>query len=474
MNWSHLQGREPHLPYKLNLDDEGASLQLEAWLRVLPDQRYVAKAQWQGKMVLAKLFVGKKAEKRYLQELQGAQSLAAQELPSPAILQSYSKDQQSYILFEYLDDSQSLAEQWQGLAQKAGTLSQSQKGLLQQALSLIAQMHKKGLWQSDLHLDNFLRKNEKLYIIDGGSIHTERLGHTIKKALIISNLAMFFAQMPRLATRDLAALLGFYQQENPTYSLMASELEKPIDKIRQWRLRDYLKKTARDCSLFSVQKNKHGIKAFQREWQAQLQPLIDNPDDFIAQGHTYKAGGSATVACVHWQNRDWIIKRYNIKNIRHWLKRCWRPSRAWHSWQAAHLLQMLGIPTVAVYAVREERVFGLRKRAWLVSSHCGEQDIIDRFQPYINNGQVPEQELQSLIRLLEQMRAEKISHGDLKGHNVFWHNDEFVLIDLDAVKHHQCDQKYATAFKRDRARLLRNWPKESRLYQLLDERLPGV
>lgn len=223
-----------------------------------------------------------------------------------------------------------------------------------------------------------------------------------------------------------------------------------------------------------MQKDKHGIKVFQREWQAQLQPLMDMPDDYINQGHIYKTGGAATVARVIWQEQNFIIKRYNIKHFLHWLKRCWRPSRAWHSWQAAHRLQLLGIATAPIHAVREDRILGLRKTAWLVSGYCGEQDLIDCFAPYIDNGQVPEQKLQALIRLLQQMIAEKISHGDLKGHNVFWHNDKFVLIDLDAVKQHRCNRKYAKAFKRDRARLLRNWPKESALYQKLNKNLPQI
>ena len=436
MGWQHLQGRAPSLPHTLVLAD-GTPLQLEAWLRVLPDQRYVARAQWQGKAVLAKLFIGKKAAKRYQQELQGIKNLIAQQLPTPAIITANSDAQHSYILFEYLENSQSLAEQWAALAQQGEQLSRQQKDLLQQALVLIAAMHKQGLWQSDLHLDNFLQQEHRLFIIDGGSIQHQQLGKPINKKAIINNLAIFFAQLPRINANAMDELLQHYQQHNTHHKISIAALEKPIEKIRQWRLKDYLKKTARDCSLFSVQKNKSGIQAFERELQTTLQPIIDKPDEFIDQGQIYKAGGSATVARVYWQNQDWIIKRYNIKSFKHWLKRCWRPSRAWHSWQSAHRLQLLGIPAIAVHAVREERIFGLRKRAWLVSSYCGEQDIIDRFAAYVDNGQVPEQELHSLIRLLRLMKAEKISHGDLKGHNIFWHNGEFVLIDLDAVKQHK-------------------------------------
>lgn len=190
MDWQHLQGRTPKLPHTLVLAD-GSHLQLDAWLRVLPNQRYVARAQWQGKTVLAKLFIGKKAKKRYQQEHQGIQSLIAQQLPTPALVGSHRAEQHSYLLFDYLENSQSLGQQCAAMEKSRGPLSEEQKKLLQQALKLIAQMHQQGLWQSDLHLDNFLQQNETLYIIDGGSIHHQQLGQAISKKAIIKNLAIF-------------------------------------------------------------------------------------------------------------------------------------------------------------------------------------------------------------------------------------------------------------------------------------------
>ncbi|WP_423251657.1 hypothetical protein, partial [Pseudomonas viridiflava] len=37
---------------------------------------------------------------------------------------------------------------------------------------------------------------------------------------------------------------------------------------------------------------------------------------------------------------------------------------------------------------------------------------------------------------------------------------------------HRNQSSFASAYARDRARFLRNWPAESALYRLLDERLP--
>lgn len=473
MNSSLLHGRSPDLPLTLQLHT-GDALVITQWLRVLPEQRYVGRATWQGRSVLAKLFVGPKAQRHFQRELTGIQSLAQQQLDTPQLLASdFDAAFGAWILFEYLEDAQSLEQQWQQYAADP-MLSSAQEKVLAQALASIARMHAQGVWQKDIHLDNFLLHNQRLYIIDGGAIAQQTLGQPISQESALKNLAVFFAQLPRELTEHVRDLLRHYLSVNATHELALPELYHHIQQVRDWRVKDYLKKTARECTLFSVQKNSRGITAVQRSYEAEIKPLLAQPDTFIEQGHIYKTGGAATVARVEHGTKSWIIKRYNIKNLAHWLKRCWRPSRAWHSWQAAHQLQQLEIPVADTIAVKEQRILGLRKTAWLITDYCGEQDLIDRFAPYVDTGQVPESDLNSLIFLLKSMIREKISHGDLKGHNILWHNNRCLLIDLDAVRAHSCSQRFARAFARDRARLLRNWPQESPLHTLLDQRLPQL
>lgn len=472
MNSSQLQGRHPALPLTLGLHT-GDNLIIEEWLRVLPGQRYVGRGLWQGRTVLAKLFVGSKAQRHFQRELNGVQLLEQQQLTTPDLLASdYDAAFGGWILFEYLSNATSLAKQWQQIS-ALPLLASEQQQVLEQALASIAQMHQQGLWQADIHLDNFMLQAEQLYIIDGGGIAAETAGQPLNHQTAIKNLAVFFAQLSASLDAYLETLLVDYQNSS-TQDISLSELRKHIRQVREWRLKDYLKKTARDCSLFSVDKSLSGIRAIQRARLEEVASLIEQPDVFIAQGHIYKTGGAATVARVEHFGRSWVIKRYNIKNYLHWLKRCWRPSRAWHSWQAGHMLELLDIPVAQNLAVRETRRFGLRGPAWLVSEYHGEQDLIARFAPYVDNGAVPEADVQQLQGLLAAMLRAKISHGDLKGHNILWHNDHCLLIDLDAVRRHRRHSSFVRAFTRDRARLLRNWPAESPLYQLLNEKLPQV
>lgn len=465
-----LRGRSPALPHSLQLPN-GEMLELQQWLRVLPDQRYVAKADWQGRSVLAKLYVGGKAQRHHARELAGVEALSEQKILTPQQLASGTSTQLCWVLFEFLSGAVSLDECWQQAVDEEWP---QQEAVIRQALVSIAHMHRRGLWQHDLHLDNYLQSGERLYVIDGAGVQQQTPGQPLSAKQALNNLSVFFAQLPHSVDPHHADLLQFYLQQNPAHQLGTQQLQAGIESIRRWRVRDYMKKIARDCTLFSVQRSAASVVAVQRKQLEAVAELISSPDGFIERGHLYKTGGAATVARVEHQGRQWIVKRYNIKNLLHWLKRCWRPSRAWHSWRAGFLLELEGIPVVQNVAVREKRWLGLRREAWLVSEYAGEQDLIDRFAPYLESAAVPVADLQQLQQLLASMIRAKISHGDLKGHNILWHNDRCLLIDLDAVRQHASHGSFARAFKRDRARLLRNWPQDSPLYRLLDKELPQI
>uniref|UniRef100_A4XPT9 Serine/threonine protein kinase n=1 Tax=Ectopseudomonas mendocina (strain ymp) TaxID=399739 RepID=A4XPT9_ECTM1 len=466
-------GRTPTLPLTLEL--AGEFLVLERLLRVLPGQRYVGLARWQGRQVLAKVLVGGKAQRHFQRELEGAERMARQGLVTPELLAyGFVEGQGGWLLFEYLDGAQSLWQAWREVAQEA-LLGDGQQGVLAEALGAIGRMHAQGLWQDDLHLDNLLRHEGRLYLIDGGGVRWETLGQPLSRARVLENLGVFFAQLPAELDPFLEELLIHYLLANGEHALPLEMLQAEIAKVRRWRLRDYLKKAARDCSLFAARIGAFGLRVVRREAEAALQPLLSDLDARIEAGHIYKTGGAATVARVELDGRQLVVKRYNVKNWLHWLKRFWRPSRAWHSWIEGNRLELLGIATPRPLAVIERRWCWLRGRAYLITDYCGGQDIIARFEAY-KQAVPPESELLALDRLFAALLRERISHGDFKGHNLFWDDAQgaWSLIDLDAMRQHHSTRSFARAYARDRARFLRNWPADSALHQLLDQRLPQV
>jgi len=202
--------------------------------------------------------------------------------------------------------------------------------------------------------------------------------------------------------------------------------------------------------------------------------VLEQADALIDKGHLYKTGGAASVARIEVNGRKLVLKRYNIKNTAHWFKRFWRPSRAWHSWIEGHRLEFLGIATPRPLAVLEQRVLGLRSRAYLVTEYVDGPDLTACFAPYVESGDAPEEQVDALVHVMQQLIRERISHGDFKGHNLFWHNGQWSLIDLDAMCQHATQLSFAPAYARDRARLLRNWPSGSALHQRLDRLLPKL
>lgn len=467
-------GRTPRLPLSLELADAAgpAQLQLLSLLRVLPGQRYVGAGVWRGRTVLAKLLVGSKAARHFQRELRGARLLAEQGITTPLLLADGLKDGEGgWLLFDFLEGAESLGDAWKKV-EALPALADEQQAVLAEALAAIGQLHSKGLWQEDLHLDNLLRHQGRLHLIDGAGICVEQAGKPLSRQKVLENLGVFFAQLPKGLEPFTEELLVHYLLSNGEHALPLETLQKQVNKVRSWRLKDYLNKIGRECTLFSVQRGAFALRAIRREEEAAMLPVLEQADALLDQGHLYKTGGAASVGRVEVAGRTLLVKRYNIKGFAHWLKRFWRPSRAWHSWREGNRLAFLGIATPKPLALLEKRFLWLRSRAYLITEYLSGPDIIECFAPFVESGDAPEAELQALDLLFAELISERISHGDFKGHNLFWDRHRWVLIDLDSMCQHHSAISFAPAYARDRARFMRNWPESSALYQVIDQRLP--
>jgi tRNA A-37 threonylcarbamoyl transferase component Bud32 len=444
-------GRAPALPLALALPG-GGQFCLLSLLRVLPGRRYVGIGQWQGQTVFAKLLAGAKARRDFSAEAQGAAWLAGQGLPTPRLLGQGFADGQGWLFFECLKAGQSLSGLWQ--AAEALPLPEreaEQQALLAKALPLIARLHAKGLWQADLHLENLMSAGGRLWLVDGGGIRAQSPGQPLDRRQALHNLGVLFGQLPLSALPLLPKALPAYTPAVEARELPA--LERAIEAERAIRLKDFLKKSKRDCSLFSLKEDANGITIALRSEEAALAPLLADLDAFIEAGHIYKTGGAATVARVEAGGRAFVVKRCNIKNFRHWLGRCWRPSRAAHSWQEGWRLFALGIPTAKPLALVERRRFGLRGTAYLVTEFLEGENALA--------ASLDETQKNALKMLMQTLAAARLAHGDLKGTNLIWQNGRWALIDLDAMHPCRCRFAFGRGHRRDWERLKKNWPGES-------------
>src|SRR5690606_29400030 len=155
-------GRHPAIPCSLPV--AGGALDVQQWLRILPGKRLVGRGEWQGRQVLAKLFIATGAERHWQRESNGIQTLQRAGLATPDLLASGELPGGGYyLLTEFLAGSQSLQQCWEALPD-ASTDSSGARAILQEALQLIATMHRQGLAQTDMHLGNFLRYQQQLYV----------------------------------------------------------------------------------------------------------------------------------------------------------------------------------------------------------------------------------------------------------------------------------------------------------------------
>lgn len=472
-------GRTPPAPFRIaSLDEAGNAreLTLLRLLRVLPGKRIVGEGHETGAentRRLVKLFIDPHSGRRWRQEHQGILALTAAGVPTPPVIAAHALRGGGHaLLTAFLDGATTLLDAWRPLAARPPG-DPAAIALLAPAFALLGRAHSAGLSHNDLHFGNFLLHEGVLHLIDGDAVHNHGSG-PLEEKHAARDLAMLLAQLPRAWGGNLnwdgpfAPLLDAYCAASPR-PLSAAATGRALTAERAWRLTDYLSKTGRDCSLFKVTQSPGRFTALVRAEADTLEPLLTDPDRWMDAGEPLKRGNTCTVTRVENGGRALVVKRYNLKNLRHALSRFWRPSRAWHSWREGHRLRLFGIPTPAPLALIEERRGPLRGRAWLVTEHCPGPSLLAHLPP---DAPPPQAEATALRELFTALHRERISHGDLKATNLLWNGSAIELIDLDAMRQHRSAAAHARAWQRDRRRLLRNWPEESPLHRWLDENLP--
>lgn len=409
--------------------------------RHLPGKRIAFRTHWGGADVLVKLFFHRKYFDR---ERVGLKALIDSGVPCPKEVWSLMDEGSGYfVATEFLQEAVSLHECYKGLS------LQQFKPLLCDTLKLVGQLHRAGYMQADIHLDNFLLSQGKLYVIDGGGV--EPLGEPTKTPL--NNLALFFAQMIPAYDGLVSDVIGAYGDNVPSIE----ELLPAIIQMREQRIKHYLAKTTRSCTQFRVSKSANAFIAYERSLESKrLCQLMSEPEVAFGSAKFLKRGNTATVVKVVGDEGDWVLKRYNIKSFWHGLSRCFRPSRAWISWKSAHRLELLGIATPKPLAMRENRSGSLRREAYLVTE-CADGDDLKTWLLKWKGAQFPEWLDKQVVRLFETLWVSSVSHGDMKATNFIVVDEQVQVIDLDAVAWHSSNTSFIKAFRQDLQRFMENW-----------------
>lgn len=293
---------------------------------------------------MVKIFQGRKNIRYWKREKRGIELLQRRDIATPALLfaGTLANKTTPVLITRLVAKAETALERWERCSDDAGRLR-----LLLALTGIIAQQHKRGLWQEDLHLGNFLLHADEIFTIDGDAIHAKIESAPLPQRISRRNMALFLAQIPPIYEYLFEAILKHYtsftdQSPQEWETLLTTELPQQ----RRKRRHAYVSKAFRTCSEFTRLRQKGQLLIHRSDAPAQLvQQLQRNPDALIHQGEILKNGNSATVVKTELGAREWVVKRYNIKNPWHMLKRCLRPTRAAISWGNAHRLKISGINT---------------------------------------------------------------------------------------------------------------------------------
>ncbi len=204
--------------------------------------------------------------------------------------------------------------------------------------------------------------------------------------------------------------------------------------------------------------------------------LVEAPDEWLtgACERLLKADSGSTVGIVNLDNRQLVVKRYNVRGIWHGIRRALRKTRASISWQSAHLLLAHGIATPQPVAVIEYRFGPIRLKSYFISEYL-EGELCQHFFASSDVSAASRKKVVGeLIHIFHRLAEAGISHGDMKATNIIIHDNSPILTDLDALRVHRSRWKHRRAFVKDVQRFLRNWEGQPEMMDVFRSELEAI
>ena len=423
-------------------------------LRLIPDKRMVFLATNGDDKIVVKLVNGQRRQmQQCAAEEKGIIALEGLAVSTQKIYASYwgESTDVGYIATRYIENGQDLHTIW--LRQT----DEQRVTLLAQIMRIFCKMHNGGVFQEDAHLNNFLWQRDEIIAIDGASINTEHQGKPLDHEQSLKNLAVLFSQLYPHFDPLIPAALAYYLQHRTGLSepITLPALEKELATTRKERLASYLKKVFRESTEHVCFHNQRQFVVLARAHDTPMaRAFVDNPDVFVEQGKMLKNGNSSTVVLTVFNDKPCVIKRYNMKSMPHAIRRSVQPSRAWVSWQNAHMLKAVGIPTPEPVLLYETRWGAIRSTAYFI---CEQVTDARPLSELIEQGLNQDEGLTLFEPFFNALQLSLITHGDMKATNFFVRDGVVISIDIDGMRWHRSVSAFEQAFARDKERFLQNW-----------------
>ena len=426
---------------------EESTVRVEKLLRFMPSRRAIYAGQTAaGKRVVIKLFSqAPRSMKEFSREKRVLEDLRQRGIPAPDILAAQEGDQGTMLLLEHL------GERSAGMVLNE-TDEPRHQVLLQSLVELTARMHKAGVLQRDIHLNNFIQHGDDWYVIDAGDIQVSEGQPSARDAL--ENLALLLAQFPPLSLPSADRVARCY---GGIFS--AGDIARKLAGVRDKRLRKLVKKSLRDCTEFA-ELHVSGLTGMCRRGDLEkVKGLLERGlDNTLPGSESLKDGNSATVWRADIGAEPVVIKRYNLKNFAKKLARQFR-SRARNSWMNASYLALVHVRTPRALCFVSEKNTGLTGREYLVCEH-----VNGRMLPEIceEGGPFREKALRQMADFFATMLLMRFSHGDSKYTNFLFVDGVLQVIDLDGMVRFPGGAALPQALEAQRRRLFESWkPREA-------------
>lgn len=453
-------GRDPVVPFRMPVQIGGNESELTCTrvVRVVPRRRVVVFGQWGGQAVVAKCFLNHRRGAYHLErEAAGLAALAEAGVPAPEVVFKGAAlpDRLPVLGLRRLQPARSLSGLWDETADR-----EARQGLLTRAAALVADQHLAGIKQDDLHKENFIVRGSDMFVVDGASVDTRRMGTPLGERRSLENLALLFTHlMPSEYALITDALTAYRDRRGWDRDPRAEARLLELVKSSSARQRGaWLKKIFRESTAFVCRRSwRRRMVCSRPDYSAPMQIFLGNPDPVMEKGRLLKDGNTATVALVEVDGVRLVAKRYNIKNVGHLLKRCLRPTRAHRSWKNAHHLGHIQVATPRPVAFLERRFGPFRLTAYFISEFVPGPDAHALLHAPEADEKQARRTAAAFRPILQDLADHMVSHGDLKATNFIGAKDRLWVVDLDAMQSHRSAARFHLAFERDLKRLIRNW-----------------
>lgn len=416
-------------------------------LREVPNKRSVYQAIWKGQNVIAKIFRGFASGLRLKKEWNGLQQLLQKNLNTPhPCFYGTTADNREALVTKEITNALTAVEIYQNETAQTG-----RHNLLILVVRELAKLNDKGVLQKDIHLGNFLISGEQAFSLDAGQMTFYAKPLSRKKSL-----------------KQLAAILTFSSNKQESQNLYLeyakirnwdfnqydeTVLKKYVSKHLKTAIRKGLKKTIRTSKNY-VKIRQNGFKGvFDRKFCEQFEPskLFEQIDAFMDNGEILKNGNTCYVSRIKSANYDLAVKRYNYKGFLHSIRNTLKISRARHCWQCGHLLGMLAIatPKPLCFFIKYKGLFV--RQSYIITQFTKGQKLNEILTQKNTGKENPHQIKDRIIKAIEKMHKNKITHGDLKHSNILINSSQVIFTDLDGMKRHWFKALYVRRSRKDMA-----------------------